>query len=57
MTTENSKDQAARTEALKRTIEKTTGMPAANVAAGGRSLAEESARFIQSSHEAAKPKR
>jgi hypothetical protein len=45
--------EAARAEALKRTIEATTGMPATNMAKGGRSLDEEAARFIQSAHEAA----
>lgn len=56
MTTTN-ESEAARTEALKRTIEAATGMPAANMAKGGRSLDEEAARFIESAHETAQPKK
>jgi hypothetical protein len=45
--------ETTHTEALKRTIEATTGMPAANVAKGGRSLDEEAARFLQDAQAAA----
>jgi hypothetical protein len=56
MSKTSNQSEAARVEALKRTIEANAGMPAANVAKGGRSLDEEAARFIQSAHETAKPK-
>ena len=58
MTKTSDQSSAARTDALKRTIESHAGMPAENVARGGRSLAEETERFLQdaqATHAAATP--
>jgi hypothetical protein len=53
MSTDNSKDQATRTETIKRALEQTTGLPSAALARGGRNLAEEASRFIEDAHSAA----
>jgi hypothetical protein len=57
MSKTTNESEAARTEALKRTIEANAGMPAASMARGGRTPEEESARFIESAHETAQPKK
>jgi len=50
---DNSKDQPERDTALEKAIQEHAKMPAANVAAGGRSLSEEAARFLRDAQAAA----
>ena len=57
MSKTSNQSEAARAEALKRTLEANAGMPAASMAKGGRSPEEEAARFIESAHETAQPRK
>ena len=50
---DNSKDQPERDTALEKAIQEHAKLPAANVAAGGRSLSEEAARFLRDAQAAA----
>ena len=53
MSTDNSKDQATHTEAIKQALEKTTKLPADALARGGRNPTEETERFLRDAQAAA----